>query len=473
MSLLRSASVMISGNLAGFVIRFARNVLLARLITVADYGTASTLIMAMSLVSMATDLDFGKYIQQNRKGDDADFIAAVKTMQVLRGVFVGAIIFALAWPMALLFGQPELIWAYQLVALSPILWSWQHPDLDRFARNMNFLPRAINNVVSGLVGLAAIWPLVQIFGDFRVVLGLIVIEGLCQLGLSFLQAERPFRMRWNGPVARGAILFGWPLMASGLLIYTIQQGDRIIVANRFTAEDLGYFSAALNLVLPAVLTAAQLARAFFLPLLARVQDETARFDHRALFAIQSTLCATQLAVLGFAFLGPAVIVLAYGQAYAPATPMVALLGMALAFQLARAGSAVVAIARGHTLNMLYSNLVRVAFLPPTIGVVLLGGGISEMLLVGAVGQVVAYLVSMELLYRRVRLGRRDAMRWPLLTNAAGLICLLVDVLTGVPGMASVSVFSMAAVVLFAMQIGLSRVMMHELKLIVMKRIKRR
>ena len=472
MSLLRSAGVLISGKAAGFAVRFARNVLLARLLTVAEYGTASTLIMAMSLVSMTSDLDFGKYIQQNRKGDDPDFIAAIKTMQVMRGALMGLALFALAWPMAQLFGQPDLVWAYQFVGVIPLIWAVMHPDLDRFARNMNFLPRAINNVVSGIVGVAAIWPLVQIFGDYRAVLGLLVVEGLCQLFLSFLQAERPFRMRWNGAVARGALLFGWPLMVSGLLLYAIQQGDRIVVASFFGAVNLGYFSAALNLVMPAVLTSAQLVRAFFLPLLARVQDETARFDHRALFAIQSSLCATQLAVLGFAFLGPPVIVLVYGQAYEGAGSMVALIGMAISFQLARAGTATAAIARGYTLNMLYSNLVRIAFLPVAVGIAFLGGTIPEMLMAGVIGQIVAYWVSLELLHRRSGMGGRRALRWPMVTCTAGNACLLADVLSGVQGLASVSVFSAAASALFLAQIATSRVMLTELEGILRKRLRR-
>lgn len=473
MSNLRNAMVLISGNGAGFVIRFVRNILIARLISVENYGIASTFLVATTLVTMATDLDFGKFILQNRRGNDQDFIAVVKSMQILRGVIVATIIFFIAHPMAQLFGHPELTWGYQIIALSPLIWSFQHPDLVRYARTMNFTPRIINNTASGLISLLLIWPLTLILKDFRVVLVLIIMEAIIQLILSFVQSERPYRVGWQLDVVRRALTFGWPLMASGLLLFAILQGDRIIVANQYGAAELGYFSAALNIVMPAVLAASGLLRTFFLPLLSRFQDNPDEFNHRGLFAIQSSLCATHLAVLGFAFAGPSVLVIVYGEAYRPAIAMVGLIGVAISFQLARAGTATVAMARGNTVNMLISNLVRIAFLPGALAIAVAGGSIPMMLLVGALGQFVAYGVSLILVYMRSRLGRPQAMCIPVLSGMASLTCLIVDLLTGTPGVASLSWLSLLATLFFLIQIAGSRVMLNELFRIVDTRLRRK
>lgn len=472
MASLRSAAILISGNGAGFVVRFVRNVLLARLLTVENYGIASTFIVALSLVSMATDLDFSKLMLQNRRGADPDFIAAVKSMQILRGVFMAIVMFALGAPMARLFDQPELAWAYQIMALPPLIWSFRHPDLTRYARSLNFRPQVVNNVVSGIVAVLLIWPLVQIFGDYRVVLALFVLEGLVQLALSFAQAERPYRLAWDGKIARLAVKFGWPIMMSGLLVFAILQGDRIIVANQYGARELGYFSAALNLVMPAVLASAQLVRSFFLPLLSRFQDAGGDFDHRAIFSLQSSLCATQLAILGFAFAGPPVLVAVYGSDYAPAVPMIGLIGVSISFQLARAGSSTVAMARGNTVNMLIANLVRIAFLPGALLIAVQGGSVIHMLLVGAVGQVVAYGVSLALLYLRSGLGRGRAMAGPVLAGTASLACLMADLLREPGGMASLSVLSVLATLFFLLQIALCRTMLGELRRLVQARRRR-
>lgn len=464
MSTLRSAMVLISGNGVGFFLRFARNVLLARLISVEDYGIASTFLVATTLVTMATDLDLGKYLVQERRGNDPDFVAVVKTMGIIRGIFVSFVIFAMAAPMARLFNQPELIWAYQVIALGPLILSFQHPDITRFARMMNFKPRMINNAVSGVAVVLLIWPLSMLLHDFRVVLAIIVLEACFQLGLSFLQAERPYRLGWRKEVAKGALIFGWPLMLSGLVVFAILQGDRIIVANQYGARELGYFSAALNLVMPAALAAAGLVRNFFLPLLARFQDRQAEFDHRALFTIQSSLCATQLAILTFAFAGPAVIVLVYGENYRPAVPMIGWLGIAMALQLARAGTATVAIARGHTTNMLIANLIRIAFLPVALAVAVAGGDIQMMLIVGAVGQIVGYAVSVVLLYKKTGLGRPKAMVAPISCCAASLLCLAGNLLlSGAWGVAEPSFLGALAILFFLAQIATSRVMVIELR----------
>jgi hypothetical protein len=80
----RSALLILSGNAAASLLLLARNLIIARLIPVADYGVASTFAIAMAVVEMASALGLQQQIVQARNGEDPRFQSALQGFQVLR-----------------------------------------------------------------------------------------------------------------------------------------------------------------------------------------------------------------------------------------------------------------------------------------------------------------------------------------------------------------------------------------------------
>lgn len=461
MSALRGGLTLLGGTGIGFLLRFARNVLIARLISVEDYGIASTFLVAVTFIDMALNLSLGKLAIQHKTGDDPDFIAALKGITILRGVLVSGILFLAAGPIAALFGQPDLVWAYQVVALLPLIGSFQHPDLQRLQRTMRFGSLILNKLGSLGLTLILVWPLALWFGDFRVMLAIYVIEWLSRLGFSFVIAERPFRVAWNGKVALLAIRFAWPLLLSGLITFTALQGDRIIIANRFGDEVLGLFSAAMTLTMAPVMAAAQMIRTFFLPLLARHQDDAAEFSHRAGFALQASLCVAMLAMIGFTLLGPPVFTLVFGPRYAEGAAFVGLLGIVFGLQLAREGATTVALSLGQTSILLIANIVRLAFLPIALLVAANGGSALDVIAIGALGQLCGVATAFLLLWLRAGVGQMHRLRLPIALGLIALGALAWGVRVGPDG--TVDLLPAAvAMIAFGLMIASCRVMVQEL-----------
>lgn len=461
MSALRGGLALLSGTGVGFTLRFARNVLIARLISVEDYGIASTFLVAVSFIDMALNLSLAKLAIQHKAGNDPEFISALTGISVLRGLVISAVLLVAASPIAALFGQPDLVWAYQVVAFLPLIGAFGHPDMQRFQRTMRFGPLMLNRLGALGLTLILVWPLALWLGDFRVMLGIYLIEWLGRLAISFVVAERPFRMRWDGQVALMALRFGWPLLLSGLITFAAIQGDRIIIANRFGAEVLGLFSAAMTMTMAPVMTAAEMSRTFFLPLLARHQDDAAKFAHRASFALQSSLCIATLAIMGFALLGPPVFGLVFGPRYAEGIPFVGLLGIVFGLQLAREGMATVALSLGHTSNLLIANIVRLAFLPVALLAAAMGSSALDVIAIGAVGQFCGVVASGALLRYRSRIGGMRQLGLPVLFGSIALAALAWGIRTDPDGTVGV-VPAGVALVAFGLMIASCRVMVHEL-----------
>lgn len=461
MSALRGGLTLLGGTGVGFILRFARNVLIARLISVEDYGIASTFLVAVTFIDMSMNLSLGKLAIQHKAGDDPHFIAALKGITILRGLLISGILFLAAGPMAALFSQPDLVWAYQVIALLPLIGSLRHPDLQRLQRTMRFGSLILNKVGSVGLTLILVWPLALWLGDFRVMLAIYLIEWLSRLGFSFIFAERPFRVALDGKVFILAIRFAWPLLLSGLITFAAIQGDRIIIANRFGSEVLGLFSAAMTLTMAPVMAAAQMIRTFFLPLLARHQDDAAEFAHRASFALQASLCFAMLVVAGFTILGPPVFTLAFGPRYAEGAAFVGLLGVVFGLQLAREGAATVALSLGQTSNLLIANIVRLAFLPVALLVAATGGSALDVVAIGALGQLCGVAAAFLLLWLRSGVGRMHRLRLPIGLGLIALVALGWGVRAGSDG--TVGLLPAAVALLaFGLMITSCRVMLQEL-----------
>src|SRR5688572_18387740 len=108
-----------------------RNVIIARLITPADFGIAATFVMTVALLEMMSNLDADKLLIQAEYGNEPRFQHATQLMQSFRGVVSALILFAVAQPLSSLFGVPQAIGAFRGIALIPLIKGLTHADPNR------------------------------------------------------------------------------------------------------------------------------------------------------------------------------------------------------------------------------------------------------------------------------------------------------------------------------------------------------
>ena len=172
--MLRSGLILTGGRVTFSLVRFIRNLVIARLIGVEEFGVASTFLITFSFLEMVTDLALAQLIVQHKDGNDPRVVAAIKGLDILRGLCLGGLIFIFAGEIATLFGNAELVWAYQLIALQPIIASLSHPDQARLQREMRFENQIYSQLTGVLVTFLAIWPLSLWFGDFRLMIWMLL-----------------------------------------------------------------------------------------------------------------------------------------------------------------------------------------------------------------------------------------------------------------------------------------------------------
>lgn len=398
----RLALLIFSGNAASALLLLVRNLLIARLISVENYGIAATFSLALAIIEMTSTFGLPQQLVQDKRGNDPDFQAALQGLQVLRGLANAAILFLLAQPFAGFMGVPQVAWAHQLIVVVLIFNGLVHFDMYRLGRQMRYVPAATASVLAPAVALLAIWPLHILFGDYRVMLWSLIVQSAATAFVSHLVAKRRYRVAFNREVIAQSLWFGWPLLIDGLLLFAIFNGEKLIVGREFGMEPMALFTMAVTLTLTPALVLQRSAASFFLPQLSSVAD-TARFDFLANVTLQSHLLFAGFLVLAVLVCGGPLVELVLGAKYQGVIPMLNLLAIMQALKVIKGGSATVSLARARTSNGMIANVLRVATLPVAWLVAISGGGVIAVLWIGILGEVLGVIASLVLLRGQVGL----------------------------------------------------------------------
>ena len=405
--MLRQLLLILSGNFTASLFLLARNLIVARLISVADYGIAATFMIVMAVVEMTSQLGLQQQIVQARDGEDPRLQAGLQGFQLLRGAISGGVLFFAADWIAGFMGVPEAAWAYRVLALVPVLSALQHFDMYRLNRQMRFGPLLVGNALAGLVSLLAVWPLSIHAGDYRVMLYAIVLYFVVSTAYSHLAAERPYRLTLDAAIMKRSLRFGWPLLINGFLLFAVFQGDKVIVARELGIEPLAFFAMGTTLSLTPQLVASRSLQNFFLPQLSRSTADAVDFARLATATLQTGVLATAILCAGIALLGGPVVQLLLSAKYAVLAQLLPLFAVMHALRLLLNAPVTIAMAQGQTTPSMFANLARIAMLPVTWMVATQGGSLAAIIWTGIAGEFVAVVVSYWLVRDRIRLRSRN------------------------------------------------------------------
>lgn len=440
--MIKAAVLLVTGNATTSLITLARNLIVARLISVEDYGVAATFALTMAVVEMASHLGLQQLMVQDRAGDDPALQRGLQGFNLLRGLISGLLLLVLAHPLALFLGIPEVAWAYQVMALVPVARGLMHFDVERYKRAMRFGPAVLVELMPAALSVLAIWPLERLFGDWRVMLYAILGQVALMLVASHLLAERPYRPSFDRAVMGKGLRFGWPLLLNGVLLFASMHGEKLVVGREVGMAALGLFAMGFTLTLTPTLVLARSTQALFLTPLSRAQDEPARFDPLAHAAVQSGLANGLFVAVAVAAIGPSFVMLVLGAKYAALVPLITWLGILQAVRVFKTGAVTAAIARGRTGVATLSNLPRMVSLGASWAALIGGADLLTVVLIATAGEAAGFALSLVLLRRWVGVGLRPLLG-PVLAAAAVLLAVAAHALWLVPEGATAQVLGAA------------------------------
>lgn len=302
-------------------------ILLARLLTPADFGLLAMLLVFVALGSMLTDSGFGQALIQ-RSSITANDETTVFLFSNCVGLLSALILYFSAPAIAAFYHQPALValthsiaWILPLGALGAV------PEA-LLSKRMDFRARAQVQVFASLAsgGLAIVMAL-RGLGVWSLVAQALVASGLRSILLLVTARWLP-RGQFSLESFRALFGFGGFMLLANLLNTVFSRLQSLFIGRLFDASSLGLYTLAQNASqVPTSLFGAVLSRVG-LPVFSTMSDQPEKLRTALRLSLQVSMFVFVPCMIGIALISAPLIEIFYGARWIAAAPMLSLLALA-------------------------------------------------------------------------------------------------------------------------------------------------
>lgn len=375
------------------LISFGNTLVLARLLTPADFGIVAIASTVSFVVTALTELSLSQSLIQHRSPQDEHFHTAW-TLNLCRSSILATLIMLLAWPIAWLYSEPRLGPIMLVIGGGALLTGLTNPKLVTFQRNLVFWQDFVLNVSQRAVGLAFAVIVALVFRNYWAIVAGIIATQVSAVALSFLFVR--YRPKLQLRRARELLSFSvW--LSLGQAVNTLNwRTDHLVIGYFLGGTALGHYTVGDSLaILPTREATAPIAQTLF-PGFSRINDDRQRLRN-AYQRAQTLLCAVALPVgFTFALIAKPLVLLTMGAKWLPAVLIIQFLSGIFAVQTLSSSLQPLAMAMGATRSLFKRDLINLAIRIPLIIVGMVFYGVPGVVLARCVSGTANTLVNMAM-----------------------------------------------------------------------------
>ncbi len=263
-AILRGAGWTLGSYVVSFVLRFATNVILARLLAPDIFGVLVIVTSVRFGVELTSDFGVNQNIIYSKKGEDPQFYNTAWTMQLLRGLLLFALCLAIAGPVATFYDIPVL--AIQISAVAFLFAGVGSLSLSLAVKNMDLVRR---NIFDAVVDFACLVVLIALAYWSPTIWSVIVggvIGSVIRCVASFWLPSPRHRLLLIRDYALEIVSYGKWIFISSLIFYASTNIDRLYLGKVAPLAVLGVYGIARSIAdVPAAL-AVRLSQFIVFPL---------------------------------------------------------------------------------------------------------------------------------------------------------------------------------------------------------------
>jgi O-antigen/teichoic acid export membrane protein len=392
---IQGASLVISGQVGGQVLRLASNLILTRLLFPGAFGLMMLVQMVVSSVQLFSDFGIYGNIINHKRGEEPLFVNTAWTIQIIRGVLLWLCMCFLAYPAARLWGYEELVYFIPVVGFGAVISGFGSIAPALLNRRVQVGRIVLMNQGTQLIGIVAIVIWAWYFQSiWALVLGSIVNSYTRALLSHYLFGEHRCRLAWDREAIGDMFKYGKWIFVSTALTCIWLHLDKGVLGLMINETELGVYAVALYLSMAIGEMLKKLSRMVLFPVYARLAESGLDRLRRQTFRVRLVLLAVSLPPLWvLAIAGTSIVTLLYDDRYEAAGWMVRILAIgAIGFVVSVTAHGVL-LAKRDSFRFMILQVARVVLI---IGGVCIGGwqwGLMGVL----VGTVVARLAEYPVL----------------------------------------------------------------------------
>lgn len=386
-------------NLAGTGILAVVNIVLARILSPAEFGIVGMTSIFLTLSTSLVDSGFTGALTRKSEVDEKD-LNTVFYFNLLTSVFLYAILYLAAPLIAGFFSQPVLTDVIRILGLSLIVTALSIVQKVILVRRLDFRTQAYVSVISAVLsGIAGIWMALSGYGVWSLVAMQLSRLVLMTVLLWVFSRWKP-ALLFSVASFREMFSFGGRLLLTAVISTLWSEIYSFIIGKLYAPSVLGQYSRAdkfRNMVTSNVSIVMQ--RVTY-PVLASIRDEKQRQSRAYRKIVRTTVLISFAAVLGLAAVSEAFVLTLVGEQWVPAIKYLRILCLSGLFMPLMICSANILNANGRSDTTLYLEIMKTALavIPVLAGIF---SGMEALLWATVAVSAASYLVYAAMVSRSV------------------------------------------------------------------------
>jgi lipopolysaccharide exporter len=312
------------GSFAEQVSRFARNMLLTRLLAPNAFGTMAIVLSSQALISSFADVGVWPAVIQNPRGGEDTYLNAAWWFGMCRAVFIYALIFSAAPWISSFYGNADLSKLLRVALLSIVLDGMLSPRAKLAQKEMKFSRWALISNGGAICGVILTIALSFVLRDVWALAIGYCSENAFRCILSYILCPGLPSLRWDRHAFHDLMKFSKGMVGLSFLNLIFARSDIFVLGKLYSPAALGFYTMAVFLVqAPSGFIINMLSTAL-LPAFSHVQGDKDRVN-RMLSEVTSWVILLGLPAVAMVWLcGPSLLTITYGARYAASAGALAL-----------------------------------------------------------------------------------------------------------------------------------------------------
>lgn len=392
-------------------LKLVNNVVLARLLAPELFGIMVIVNSVRTGIELTSDIGIGQNIVSNPRAEQPEFYDTAWSLQVLRGLGLGLLCVALAWPVAWFYRNPQLSGIFAVASLFFVFAGFE--STGRFIAQKNLRLVALNAFevsywtlsVAAHIIFALISPTI-----WALVFGGIVSSAAVMVTSFMLTPGIRHRFVLERQSVREIMHFGRWVFLSSIVYFLAMNFDRLYMARAVPLAILGTYGIARSLADILNLMVARLGNLIVFPMVAAATGTTAELRVRLARHRPLMLLAAAAAVAGFTAISDLITGILYDSRYQAAGQMLPTLSIGVWFAILSTLNESVLLGIGKPVYGASANVSKFAWLLIGLPIAVHYHGIAGAVVVIASAELIRY-VPLWFAQRREGLSfaRQDAM----------------------------------------------------------------
>ena len=401
----------VAGFGGGQVLRLGANLILTRLLAPEAFGLMALINVFLVGLEMLSDLGVHAAIIHNKRGDDPEFLCTAWTIGVIRGVLLWLTACLIAWPAAVFYNEPRLLFMIPVSGLIVLITGFQTTAMAQHNRHMNLERLTILQLAAQAINL---FVMVLLAWQMRSVWALViggVTGAVVQVTLAhFLLPGIKHRLTLNRDDVREIVRFGkWLFFATAIGYLAGQASDKLALGKLVDRDTLGIYSMAFMLAqLPSSVVLVLIGRVLYPALAEASRQDCSRLCEKLRRARTAIWPPLMFLILGLGFFGPLMFRLLWDPRYHAAGWMLQLMLAVVWLDGLNCSLNAALMARGDSFASAVQNAISLIIGIPGMILGYTVMGMTGLILGLALGRLCAHSVLHFMLHRRgISVWRQD------------------------------------------------------------------